>query len=67
MPWNDPHTAAPSLWVWTDAECFAYECSAAPPGASANGRRGMESFLLYRYRQEYGASTLCNFGRFHPR
>lgn len=27
----------------------------------------MESFLLYRYRQEYGTSTLCNFGRFHPR
>jgi hypothetical protein len=27
----------------------------------------MESFLLYRYRQEYGLSTLCNFGRFHPR
>jgi hypothetical protein len=27
----------------------------------------MESFLLYRYRQERGASTLCNFGRCHPR
>jgi hypothetical protein len=27
----------------------------------------MDSFLLYRYRQEHGASTLCNFGRFHPR
>jgi hypothetical protein len=27
----------------------------------------MESFLLYRYRQEYGESTLCNFGRFHKR
>jgi hypothetical protein len=27
----------------------------------------MESFLLYHYRQERGESTLCNFGRFHPR
>jgi hypothetical protein len=27
----------------------------------------MESFLLYRYRQEHGESTLCNFGRFHPK
>jgi hypothetical protein len=27
----------------------------------------MESFLLYRYRQERGESPLCNFGRFHPR
>jgi hypothetical protein len=67
MPWNDPHPAAPSLWAWQDAEGFAYECSATPLDASQSGRRGMESFLLYRYRQEYGESTLCNFGRFHPR
>jgi len=67
MPWNDPHTAAPSLWVWQDAEGYEYECSATPLDASQNARRGMESFLLYRYRQEFGESTLCNFGRFHPR
>jgi hypothetical protein len=67
MPWNDPHTAAPSLWAWQDAEGFEYECSATPLDASTSGRRGMESFLLFRYRQEYGASTHCNFGRFHPR
>jgi hypothetical protein len=46
---------------------FAYECSAAPLDASQSGRRGIKSFLLYRYRQECGESTLCNFGRFHPR
>jgi hypothetical protein len=67
MPWNDPHTAAPSLWAWHDAEGYAYECSATPLDASTGGRRGMESFLLYKYRQERGESTLCNFGRFHPR
>ncbi len=49
MPWNDPHTAAPSLWAWQDAEGFAYECSATPLDASTNGRRGMKRFLLYRY------------------
>jgi len=27
----------------------------------------MESYLLYRYRQERGESPLCNFGRFPPR
>ena len=43
------------------------ECSAAPLDASTNGRKGMESFLLYKYRQERGESPLCNFGRFHPR
>jgi len=67
MPWNDPHTAAPSLWAWQNAEEYEYECSATPLDASQNVRRGMESYLLYRYRQEYGESTLCNFGRFHKR
>ena len=67
MPWNDPHIAAPSLWAWQDAEGYEYECSATPLDASQNVRRGMEIFLLYRYRQEYGESTLCNFGRFHKR
>ena len=60
-------TEAPSLWAWQDAEGFEYECSATPLDASQSGRRGMESFLLYQYRQERGESTLCNFGRFHPR
>jgi hypothetical protein len=67
MPWNDPHTAAPSLWTWREAEGYEYECSAAPFDASTSGRQGMESLLLYRYRQQRGESTLCNFGRFHPR
>jgi hypothetical protein len=49
------------------APLSGYECSAAPLDASGAGRRGMESFLIYRYRQEYGASPLCNLGRFHPR
>lgn len=44
-----------------------FECSATPLDASDSGRRAMESFLLYRYRQENGESPLCNFGRFHPR
>ena len=54
---DQPEAAAPVM----------LECSAAPLDASAAGRRGMESFLLYRYRQERGGSPLCNFGRFHPR
>jgi len=67
MPWNDPIPEAPALWAWQDAKGFEYECSAAPLDASQGGRRGMESYLLYCYRQEHGESTLCNFGRFHPR
>lgn len=67
MPWSDPHAGAPALWAFTDAEQYTYECSAAPLDASTNSRKGMESFLLYRYRQERGESPLCSFGRFHPR
>jgi len=67
MPWTDPHTEAPALWAWQDAEGFEYECSAAPLDATTNGRRGMQNYLLYQCRQECGESTLCNFGRFHPR
>jgi hypothetical protein len=67
MPWSDPNTAAPGLWAWHDAEAFEYECSATPLDASGSGRKGMETFLVYRYRQEHGESPLCNCGRFHPR
>lgn len=67
MPWADPHAEAAALWAWRDAEGFAYECSASPLDASANSRRIMESYLLYRYRQETGRSPACNFNRFHPR
>lgn len=49
------------------AEISVFECSVAPLDASDSGRRGMESFLLYRYRQEYGESPLCNLGRFPAR
>ncbi|MHB8163090.1 MAG: hypothetical protein ACYDDV_01945 [Methanoregula sp.] len=67
MPWADPHAESACLWAWQDAEGFAYECSAASLDATANGRMGMEAYLLYQYRQERSESPLCNFGRFHPR
>ncbi len=74
MPFNDPHTAAPSLWAWKDAEGWEFECSVAPVSFgtlslqdSRQMREGLESYLLWRYRCERGESTTCNFGRFHPR
>jgi len=67
MPYNDPHTAAPSLWAWRDATGMDFECSGAPlPGADTRTREAVECSLLWHYRLEYGSSTLCNFGRFHP-
>lgn len=68
MPYNDPHTAAPSLWAWRDATGMDFECSAAPLDHTVDVRmrETMECYLLWQYRREYGSSTLCNFGRFHP-
>jgi hypothetical protein len=73
MPYNDPHTAAPSLWAWRDAEGIDFECSAAPVILADDAeearrlREGLECSLLWQYRLEFGSSTRCNHGRFHPR
>jgi len=68
MPYNDPHTAAPSLWAWRDATGLDFECSATPLPTTmdARTREMIECYFLWQYRLEYGSSTLCNFGRFHP-
>ncbi|MEE2753232.1 MAG: GIY-YIG nuclease family protein [Candidatus Latescibacterota bacterium] len=67
MPYNDPHTAAPSLWAWADAEHYRYEVSAASVGLAERERKACECFLLWSYRLERRESTICNHGRFHPR
>lgn len=73
MPYNDPHTAAPSLWAWRHAEGFEFECSATcvalseDPHEARKRREGLEFYLLWQYRLEFGSSTRCNHGRFHPR
>jgi len=66
MPFNDPHTAAPSLWAWRDASGFEFECSASEIALDQRRRLGLEAWPLWQYRVENGESTLCNFGRFHP-
>lgn len=65
MPFNDPHTAAPSLWAIRHSEGVDFECSAASAGTPKRLREGLECYLLWKYRQERGESTLCNHGRFH--
>ena len=67
MPWSDPFTEAPALWALQDSEEISFECSAAPLDASQSGRRGMESYLLAKYREEAGESPICNFNRFPAR
>lgn len=65
MPFNDPHTAAPSLWAWRMAEGWNFECSAAGYQEDVRARLSMESWLLWRHRIEHAESTLSNYGRFH--
>lgn len=68
MPFNDPHTAAPSLWAWRDATGISFECSATPltDTFSDEERKALVHYLLWQYRLELGKSTLCNYGRIHP-
>ena len=66
MPWNDPHTAAQSLWALRIAEGMRFECSVAVADLETQDRHGFEDMLLWKYRVEKRESTLCNYGRFHP-
>jgi len=66
-PWNDPHTAAPTLWAFRHEEQFDYEVSVAiKEDCNVAMRQSHEDYLLYLHRVEYGYSTLANHGRRHP-
>jgi len=67
MPFNDPHTASQSLWVWRVEEGLEYELSVARSYLPDREREGLECFLIWQYRKEAGETTQCNLGRFHPR
>ena len=67
MPWNDPHTVAPALWAYRVEDGFGFDVSVAPGPEDKQQRNGLEDCLLWCYRVETGTSTLCNYGRFHPR
>ena len=45
----------------------AGNCRPGYPVGSKRWREGCEAYLLWHYRCEFGSSTLCNHGRFHPR
>jgi hypothetical protein len=65
-PFNDPHTAAPHLWLLRQEEEAALECSCAPVAGGVQTLRGTEDMLLWRHRIEAGCSTEANYGRFFP-
>lgn len=66
-PWNDPHTAAPSLWAFRHEDGMEFEVSVAvADDLTVQLRQCYEDALLYLHRREFGHSTLCNHGRRHP-
>jgi hypothetical protein len=73
-PYNDPHTAAPHLWLLRTLDNIQFECSGAPVVAPRSGHpntakqtlRGTEDMLLWRHRIDVNQSTEANYGRFYP-
>jgi hypothetical protein len=65
-PFNDPHTAAPHLWLLRHHEGVRLECSCAPVVGDVQVRCGTEDMLLWRHRVVTGLSTEANYGRFYP-
>ena len=65
-PFNDPHTAAPHLWLLQQLDGARLECSCASMAGDAQVLRGTEDMLLWRHRIETGRSAGANYGRFYP-
>jgi hypothetical protein len=65
-PFNDPHTAAPHLWLLRHHDGAQLEFSCAPAQGDRQALCGTEDMLLWRHRVETGASTTANYGRFYP-
>lgn len=64
-PFNDPHTAAPHLWLLRQLDGARLECSCAPVVGDVQTLRGSEDMLLWRHRVESGLSAEANYGRFY--
>lgn len=71
-PYNDPHTAAPCLWAYTNdpnLQCkFAISVTVPEFSPDVDIKRQlqcMEDRLLFLYRIQTGHSTIANHGHFH--
>jgi hypothetical protein len=65
-PYNDPHTAAPHLWLLQRLDGARFEFSCAAVGGNVQLLRGTEDMLLWQHRVQSGSSTIANYGRFYP-
>jgi hypothetical protein len=62
MPYRDPHTAAPALWVQSQMG-EKLEVSVCSLDVSPQWRKGMEALAIFLYRQAHRMSPDFNFGR----
>jgi hypothetical protein len=65
-PFNDPHTAAPHLWLLRRFDAAEFAISCAPVPGKVQVLRGTEDMLLWRHRIKTGLFTEANSGRFYP-
>jgi hypothetical protein len=66
VPYNDPHTAAPYLWLLCNLDRLVLEFSCAALTGDKPWRRANEDRLLWLHRLHLGCSTMANYGRFYP-
>src|SRR5262245_20164429 len=54
IPYNDPQTAAPCLWVMRTEEDTTFEVSVAEMQADAPGRKASECVVVSEHRERFG-------------
>lgn len=63
IPFNDPHTAAPCLWVMRTVQGAAFDLSVAEVPGDVVALKTAECVVVSQHRAEFGRSPVANFGR----
>ena len=63
MPYSDPHTAAPCLWVLRRKRSAEFEFSTCPLDGGTPIRKAFECVVISEHRERFGHSPIANFGR----
>ncbi|WP_203933846.1 GIY-YIG nuclease family protein [Virgisporangium ochraceum] len=63
IPYNDPHTAAPCLWVMRTVHGAEFEFSVVEVAGDVRDRMAAESVVVSEHRAEFGRSPTASFGR----
>ena len=63
IPYNDPHTAAPGLWVLRTTQGATLEAATLVMTGDVRQRKAAECVVISEHREQIGVSPLVNFGR----